>query len=80
MLLSISKKINAKWEKIDAKIIQLDNSIFLDIIELKNVLIKLSKYDRVHQCINTIIVDIREAYGVFISRDWSRKIKVYFAI
>lgn len=43
--LSITKKINAKWDKTNAQIIQLDKSLVQAIGELKNVLIQLS-YDQ----------------------------------
>lgn len=48
--------------------------------ELKNVTILLSSYQRVHQCINIVIVDILEAYNVLLSRDWSSKLQGYFSI
>jgi hypothetical protein len=33
----------------------------------------------VHQVIDVIVVDIPEAYGVILSRDWSAKLNGYFA-
>lgn len=48
--------------------------------ELRDVIIWLTYDDRVHQCINIVIVDIPEAYGVFLRRDWSSKLQGYFAI
>lgn len=42
MLLSLAKKINEKYDKIDAQIIQLDKTHVHDISELRNVLILLS--------------------------------------
>ena len=56
--MSVAKKINAKCDKNDAQIIQLEKSLDKAIGELKNVLIKLSRDDRVHQCIIIVIVDI----------------------
>ena len=46
--------------------------------ELKDVMIRLSSNSKVHQVINVILVDILEAYGVILSRDWSEKLNVYF--
>ena len=38
--------------------------------ELKYVMIRLSSNSKVHQVIDVIVVDIIEAYGVILSRDW----------
>jgi len=73
--LSIAKKINSKWDKIDVQIIQLDRSFVQAIGELNNVMICLSSYHRVHQCINIVIVDIVESYGLMLTRDWSNKLQ-----
>lgn len=69
MSLYVARKINAKWDKIDAQIIQVDENLIRAIGEIKNVIFKLSKYDQVHQCKNLIIVEIPKAYGVLLSRD-----------
>jgi hypothetical protein len=37
--------------------------------ELKDVLIRLAFYPRVHQVIDIVIVDILESYGLLLSRD-----------
>ena len=58
MPLSVAKKINEKWDKIDAQIIQLDKNLVHAINKLINLLILLSSEQRVHQCINIVIVDI----------------------
>ena len=47
--------------------------------ELKDVMIRLSSNSKVHQIIDVIVVDIREAYKVILSRDWSGKLNGYFA-
>ena len=47
--------------------------------ELKDVMIWLSSNSKVHQVIDVIVVDIPEAYGVILSRDWSAKLNGYFA-
>lgn len=75
MPLYVMNKINAKRDETDAHIIQLDKTLVHAIRELKNVLIHLSLDHQVHQCINIVIVDIQEAYGVLLSRDWSNKLK-----
>ena len=43
------------------------------------MLIHLSLNFNVHQTIDIIVVDILEAYGVILSRDWSSKLNGYFA-
>jgi len=47
--------------------------------ELKYVMIRLSSNSNVHQVIDVIVVNIPEAYGVILSRDWSAKLNGYFA-
>lgn len=79
MPLSVAKKINAKWDKTNAQIIQLDMTLVHVVGELRDVIICLSSDERVHQCIYIVIVDISEAYGVLLSKDWSSKLQGYFA-
>jgi ribonuclease HI len=62
------------------KIIQLDKSHVKVFGELKDVLIRLSSNSKVHQTIDIIVVDILEAYGVILNRDWSAKLNGYFSI
>ena len=76
---SVAKKLNAEIQKSEIKIIQLDSSRVQVIGELRDVLIRLSANPVVHQIIDVIVVDIPEAYGLLLSRDWSKKLKGYFA-
>ena len=46
---------------------------------LRNVLLRLSTDPRIHQTIDIVIADIPETYGMWLSRDWSEKLKGYFA-
>ena len=62
------------------KIIQLDKSHVKVFRELKDVLIRLSSNSKVHQTIDIIIVDILEAYGVILRRDWLASLNGYFDI
>lgn len=78
MPLFVAKKINEKWDKKDAQIIHLERTLVHVIGELGNVLIHLSSDQRVHKCIDIVIMDILEAYGVLLSRDWSKKLQGYF--
>ena len=43
------------------------------------MLIRLSVDERVCQFIDIMVVDILEAYGLILSRDWSEKLEGYFA-
>ena len=76
---SVCKKLNVQPEKTDAKIIQLDRSQVPAIRELNNVIIQLSSDAQAHQCIDIIVIDIPEAYGLLLSRDWYCKLQGYFA-
>lgn len=78
MSISIAKKINAQWSKTSTRIIQLDRTSVPAIGELRDVIIQLSYGSQVHQCINIVFVDIPEAYGLLLSRDWSTKLDGYF--
>ena len=77
---SVFKRLNAKPQMSKTKIIQLDRSHVKVFRELKDVLIRLSSNSKVHQTIDIIVVDIPEAYGVILSRDWSAKLNGYFSI
>ena len=48
--------------------------------EMEDVLIRLSSNEKVCQFIDIVVVDIPEAYGTFLSRDWSAKLNGYFAL
>ena len=76
---SVCKNINAQPKMCRTKIIQLDISHVKVMGELKDVMIRLSSNSKVHQVIDVIVVDIPEAYGVILSRDWSAKLNGYFA-
>ena len=79
MPFSVCKKLNAQPKMCRTKIIQLDRSHVKVMEELKDVMIRLSSNSKVHQVIDVIVVDIQEAYGVTLSRDWSAKLNGYFA-
>ena len=57
---------------------QLDRSRVNVVRELKIVLIRLSLDSRIHQTIDIVVNDVPEAYGMWLSRDWSKKLKGYF--
>ena len=47
--------------------------------EIEDVLIRLSANEKVCQYIDIIVVDIPDAYGLVLSRDWSARLDGYFA-
>ena len=77
--LSILKNINGQPIPSPSQIIQLDRSVIKVIGEMKDWLIRLFADPRVCQFIDIIVVDIPEAYGLILSRDWSTKLDGYFA-
>jgi hypothetical protein len=79
MPLSICKKLNAIPLKSDKHIIQLDITQVKVIGELKDVMIRMATHPKFVQVIDIIVVDIPEAYGLLLSRDWSEKLNGYFS-
>jgi hypothetical protein len=75
----VFQKINVVPTKSTTRIIQLDRSYVKVMGELKDVMIRLASDPRVHQVIDIIVVDISEAYGLLLSRDWSQKLQGYFS-
>ena len=75
----VYKKLNAEPQICKMRIVQLDRSNVKVIGELKYVLIQLDSNSKLHQTIDIIVVDIPEAYGMFLSRDLSTKCNGYFA-
>ena len=75
---SVCKKLNAVPVPCDTSIVQLDRSNVKVVGKLNEVLIRLASNPQVHFIIDIIVADILEAYGLFLSRDWSEKLKGYF--
>jgi hypothetical protein len=76
---SVCLQINAKPQKSAIQIVQLDRTRVKVLGELKDVLIRLSSNSKVFQIIDIIVVDIPDAYGLILSRDWSEKLHGYFS-
>ena len=79
MPLSICKKINGKPTLSAEKTIQLDRITVKVVGEMNDVLIRLATDERVCQFIDIMVVDIPEAYGLILSRDWYANLDRYFA-
>jgi hypothetical protein len=79
MPLSVCKKLNVVPLKTDKHVIQLDRTQVKVIGELKDVMIRISMHPMFVQVIDIIVVDIPEAYGLLLSRDWSENLNGYFS-
>ena len=79
MPLLVCKRINGQPIPSSYQIIQLDRSVVKVLGEMKDVLIRLFADPKVCQFIDIMVVDIPEAYGLILSRDWSMKLNGYFA-
>ena len=79
MPLLVCRKINGQPTSYSCIINQLDRTTVKVVGEMKDVLIRLSTDERVLQIIDIMVVDILEAYGLILSRDWSAKLEGYFA-
>ena len=47
--------------------------------ETENVLIRLSANEKICQYIDIVVADIPDGYGLILNRDWSARLKGYFA-
>jgi len=77
---AVAKRLHAIPEKIETRIMQLDKTNVKLIGELKDVLIRMATKPQYTQVIDIVVVDIPEAYGMLLSRDWSAKLNGYFSI
>ena len=76
---AVAKRLQAIHEKTGTRIMQLDRTNATLIGELKDVLIQMATKPQYTQVINIVVVDIPEAYGMLLSRDWSAKFNEYFS-
>jgi hypothetical protein len=60
-------------------VIQLDTTQVKVMGELRDVMIRIATHPKFVQVIDIIVVDIPEAYGLLLSRDWSEKLNGYFS-
>ena len=58
---------------------QLDRMGVKVVGEMKNVLIRLSANNKISQFIDIMVADILDGYGLILNRDWSARLKGYFA-
>jgi ribonuclease HI len=79
MPLAICYKLGVVPLKSDKHVIQLDRTQVKVMGELKDVMIRIATHPSFVQVIDIIVVDIPEAYGLLLSRDWSEKLNGYFS-
>ena len=48
--------------------------------EMENVLIRLAANEKICQFIDIVVADIPDGYGIILNRDWSARLKGYFAL
>ena len=79
MPLSVCKKLNGKYVPSNSQITQLDRTNVKVVGEMKDVLVRIACNPSVYQIIDIVVADIPDAYGLFLSRDWSQQLNVFFA-
>jgi hypothetical protein len=78
MPLAVCNKLGFVPLKSDKHVIQLDRTQVKVLGEIKDVMIRVATHPNFVQVIDIIVVDIPEAYGLLLSRDWSKKLNRYF--
>jgi hypothetical protein len=76
---SVCNKLRLTPTESTKKVVQLDRSEVTVIGVLNNVHIQLSSEPRIQQYIDIQVVDIPEAYGMLLSRDWSKTLNGYMS-
>jgi len=67
---SIRKKLNDVPTRCSTHVTLLYRSKVKVINELKDVLIRIESNPKIHHLIDIVVVDILEAYGCVLNRDW----------
>ena len=79
MLIEFCENINGKPEPTAWEVVQLDRTGVKVVGEMKNVLICLSANNKICQFIDIMVADVPDGYGLIHNRDWSARLKGYFA-
>jgi hypothetical protein len=77
--LAVCNKLGAIPLKSDKHVIELDKTQVKVMGEHKDVMIRVATHHNFMQVIDIIVVDIPEAYGLLLSRDWFEKLNGYFS-
>ena len=80
MTLAICNKIGVVPLKRDKHVIQLDRTQVKVMGKLKDVMIRIATHPSFMHVIDIVVVDIPEAHGILLSRDWSEKLNGYFSV
>ena len=80
MLLAVCKRINGHPKPTAWEVTQLDRTNVKVVGEMENVLIRLSTNEKICQFIDIVVEDILDGYGLILNRDWSARLKGYFAL
>ena len=78
-LLQFAKKINGQPKPTAWEVTQLDRTSVKVVGEMENVLIYLFANENICQFIDIVVADILDGYGIILNRDWSTRLKGYFA-
>ena len=78
MPLSVCRRLNGKYVPSNSQITQLDRINVRVLGEMKDVLIRLASNPSIFQIIDIVVVDLPDAYGMFLSRDWSQQLNGFF--
>ena len=79
MPLAVFKKLNGQLKPTVWDVTQLDKTSVKVLGEMENVLIRLSASKRTCHYIDIIVADIPDGYGMILNRDWTARLKGYFA-
>ena len=79
MPLSVCKRLNGKYVPLNSQITQLDRTNVRVVGEMKYVLVRIACNPSVFEIIDIVVADIPDAYGLFLSRDWSQQLNGFFA-
>ena len=79
MPLIVCKKLNGQIKPTLWDVTQLDRTSVKVVGEMKNVMIQLSANKKICYFIDIIIADIPDGYGMILNRDWTARLKGYFA-
>ena len=78
MSLSVCKQIIGQPKSTTDQVVKLDRTTVKAVGEMEDVLIHLLVDERVFQYIVNVVVDILDAYGLVLIRDWASKLEGYF--
>ena len=79
MPLVVCKKFNGKPKPTAWEVTQLDRTSVKVVGEMENVLIHLATNNKICQFIDIMVADIPDGYELILNRDWSARLKGYFA-